>query len=199
LEIVIVISIATVHGPITGELLSTDEIFGGIILASMEIQTLLSHVSFLFQKSLGIWLCLWAIRYKADWDYKLSSTAKVVRWGVVGVGYTMAASLSGPPIMRLVPGVVGICFLCWPNFAYHLTNLFIQWPTTEGRLGSAASDGSRSVITYSFELGHDTFGGAATLESNNMILYSEGQRVTVAYDPLNPDHSKVVPRTSVEM
>ena len=53
-------------------------------------------------------------------------------------------------------------------------------PTTEGLVGSAASDGSHSVITYSFELGRDTFGGATTLALNNLIPYSEGQRVTVA-------------------
>jgi hypothetical protein len=162
----------------------------------MEGQTLISNVSYLFQKSVAIWFSLWAIRYKADWDYKLSGTAKTIRWSVVGIGYTLAAALPGPALVRLVPGVTGICFLCWPNLAYHLTNLFVAWPTTEGRVGSAALDGSRSVVTYSFELGRDTFGGATTLKSNNLIPYPEGQRVTVAYDPLNPDQSKVVPRNS---
>jgi len=101
--------------------------------------------------------------------------------------------------MRLVPGIIGISFLCWPNLAYHLTNPFIEWPTIEGRVGSAASDGLHSVITYSFELGRDTFGGATTLGSNNVIPYSEGQLVTVAYDPLNPAQSKVLPRTSAQI
>jgi hypothetical protein len=165
----------------------------------MEIQTLISHVSFLFQKSLGLWFLLWGIRYKADWDYKLSGTAKAVRWGLVGIGYALAAALPGPALMRLVPLVIGICFLCWPNLAYHLTNLFIEWPTTEGRVGSAASDGSHSLITYSFEVGRDTFGGASTIASKNAIPYSEGQRVTVAYDPLNPDQSKVLRRTSAQL
>jgi hypothetical protein len=98
----------------------------------------------------------------------------------------------------VVPGVIGICFLCWPNLAYHLTNLFVEWPTTEGRVGSAATDGSHLVVTYSFELGRDTFGGATTLALNNAIPYTEGQRVTVAYDPLNPDQSKVLPRTCAQ-
>jgi|ERR1035438_8826128 hypothetical protein len=167
-----------------------------MILATMEVQTLVSHVSFAFQKSLGLWLSLWAIRYKAAWDYNMSDTAKAVRWGVVGIGYALAAALPGPPIVRVVPGVLGMGFLCWPNLAYHLTNLFITWPTTEGRVGSAASDGSHSVITYSFELRSETFGGATTLALNHATAYSEGQRVTVAYDPLNPDQSKVLPRTS---
>ena len=55
--------------------------------------------------------------------------------------------------MRLVPGLAGICFLCWPNLAYHVTNLFVEWPTAEGRVGSAEQVDSRSIITYSFEVG----------------------------------------------
>jgi len=50
------------------------------LLASMELQAAVSHVSFLAQESLGIWFLVWAIRYKADWDFKLSATAKVARW-----------------------------------------------------------------------------------------------------------------------
>lgn len=153
---------------------------------------------FLFQKSVGIWLSLWAIRYKADWDYKLSGTAKGVRWGVVGIGYTLAA-LPGPALLRLLPGVVGICFLCWPNLGYHLTNFFVDWPITEGRVeSSSALDSSHSVVSYSFELGHDTFGGSATVKSQDVLPYSEGERVTVAYDPLNPDQSKILPQISAQ-
>ena len=159
----------------------------------MEIQALVSLVGFLLQKSLGIWFVTWAIRYKADWDYKLSGSAKGVRWAVVAIGYLLAASLPGPAPMRLVPGLLGICFLCWPNFAYHLTNLFVEWPTTEGQVGSALQDGSHSTITYSFELGGESFGGTATIKSGDE-RYSEGQRVTIAYDPLNPDQSKPLPQ-----
>lgn len=157
----------------------------------MEIQGLVSRISFLVQKSLGIWLAAWAIRYKGEWDYKLSSTAKGVRWSVVGLGYVLAASLPGPAPMRLVPGLLGHCFLCWPNLAYHLTNLFVEWPTTEGRVGSASQDGFHSIVTYSFELGGESYGGATTIRSVD-VSYSEGQQVRVAYDPLNPDRSRVL-------
>jgi Protein of unknown function (DUF3592) len=160
----------------------------------MEIQTLISRISFLLQKSLGIWLLVWAIRYKADWDFRLSRTAKAVRWGVVGGGYVLGASLPGPGVVRLVPGFVGICFLCWPNLAYHMTNLFVEWPTTEGRVGAVEQADSRSIITYSFELGGETFGGTTTLKQSGTDPYSEGQCVTVSYDPLNPDKSRVVAR-----
>jgi len=166
----------------------------------MRIQALLSHVSFLVQKSLGIWLAIWAIRYKADWDYKLSGTAKAVRWGVVAMGYVLAAALPGPGFVRLVPGITGLLFLCWPNLAYHLTNLFVEWPTIEGRLGSIVQDGLHSIVTYSFELGGVTFGGRATIKScERMKPYFEGRSVTIAYDPLNPDQSKVIPRIPAEI
>ena len=163
----------------------------------MDSQTLFTHVSFLVQKSIAIWLSLWAIRYKAKWDYKLSSAARNVRWAVVVIGYVLAAGLPGPAVVRLVPGFVGLSFLCWPNLAYHLTNLFVAWPTTDGRVDSATQDGSRSVVTHTFELGQDIFGGTATLR--DMIPYSEGESVKVAYDPLNPDQSKVLSRNSVKV
>ncbi len=152
------------------------------LLANMEFRTLISHVSFLVEKSIGIWFVFWAIRRKADVDYKLSGTAKTVRWTVVGAGYVLGAGLPGPAVTRVVPGLTGICFLCWPNLAYHLSNLFVQWPTTEGRVGSVVHDGSHSLISYNFEVGQDTFGGATSVKSNDAIRYSEGHRVMVAYD-----------------
>jgi len=36
---------------------------------------------------MGIYLSVWAIRYKADWDYKLSPQASVLRWSIVFLGY----------------------------------------------------------------------------------------------------------------
>ena len=43
----------------------------------------IAHISWMFEKSLGIWLAAWAVRYKAEWDYKLSGTARALRWGVI--------------------------------------------------------------------------------------------------------------------
>ena len=100
----------------------------------MDVQPLVSHVVFLTEQSFGIWLAIWALRYRAGWDYKLSSAAKTVRWSVVAVGYLLAASLPGPAVVRLVPGCVGIGFLCWPSFAYRLAKPFAEWPVTEARL-----------------------------------------------------------------
>ena len=57
---------------------------------------------------------------------------------------------------------------------------------------SFAQFASRPVVSYVFEFGGNTYGGTKALKSNDRTsLYSEGQDVTVAYDPLNPDESKV--------
>jgi len=164
----------------------------------MEVQSLILRVGFLLKSSLGIWFAAWAIRYKADWDYKLSGEANAVRMAVVGFGYLLAASLPGPAPVRLVPGLLGISFLCWPNFAYHLTNLFVDWPTTKGRVDSASQDGSQSTITYSFELRGESFGGTTTIKSV-AERYSDGARVRIAYDPLNPDQSKILRQITAEL
>jgi hypothetical protein len=63
----------------------------------------ISRVSFFWLKSLGPWLSVWVIRYKADCDYRLSPTAKGVRWLVVAIGYVLAASLPGPGFVRVIP------------------------------------------------------------------------------------------------
>ncbi len=162
------------------------------------MQMLFSRLSFLLEKSLGIWFVVWAIRRRSDWDYKLSSIAMAIRWGVVTVCYLLLATgFLSLAAVRLLVLAVGLCFLCWPNFAYNLSNFFIDWPTIEGRIGSVAQDGSRSVVTYSFELGRDTFGGRTTIRSISIPPYVAGERVEIAYDPLNPDESKLVPRSPV--
>src|SRR5579863_7670787 len=162
----------------------------------MEIQTLVSHTSFLLEKSLGIWFAVWAIRYRAAWDFKLGSVAKLLRWTVVGIGYLFAASLPGPAVVRLVPGLIGLCFLCWPNFAYHLNNIFARWPKTDGRVVSVSQTAHGYLVGYSFTVGGETCGGTATIRTtgspDNKQPYYEGQQIAVSFDPLNPNQSEVI-------
>ena len=151
----------------------------------------IAHMSWMFEKSLGIWLSVWVIRYNAQWDYKLSATARALRWAVVLTGYWLAASVPGPGFVRVISGFIGLGFLCWPNFAYHLSKLFVEWPTAQGRVVSADSSGSEAHVSYMFQVGDQTFGGNARVKSNPP-QFSEGQRIVIAYDPLNPDESKLV-------
>ncbi len=169
---------------------------GEVGALSNGVSGLLDFYGALSAKIACIWLSVWAIRRKSEVDYPLGTSAQWIRWIVVLLGFTVAY-FAPFKSLRLASGFTALAFLCWPNLAYHLTNLFVAWPTTEGRVDSATQDGSRSVITYTFELGQDIFGGTATLR--DMIPYSEGEPVTVAYDPLNPDQSKVLSRTSVKV
>ena len=58
---------------------------------------------------------------------------------------------------------------------------------------SFAQFDSHPVVSYTFEFGGNTYGGTRALRSNDHTnRYSEGQDVTVAYDPLNPDESKFI-------
>lgn len=79
-----------------------------------------AQTGFLIEKSVGPWLAVWAVRYRWNLDYRLSANARLVRWGVVAVGYSMALGSTIRDI-RLAGVLVGLAFLCWPNFAYHLT------------------------------------------------------------------------------
>ena len=116
----------------------------------------------------------------------------VLRWIVVTVCYLLvAAGVLGIAALRFSTLAVGLLFLCWPNLAYHLTKFFIQWPTIEGRIGSVLQDGSRSVVTYSFDVGQDSFGGRTTVNSESSRPYVAGELVEIAYDPLNPDESRL--------
>jgi|SRR5271155_2747136 len=75
----------------------------------------------------NVWLAVWAIRRKGELDYDLDPTAKRIRWTVVAIFLgtpTLRPALFGPrPGVRLCIALVGLLFLVWPNFAYHLARL----------------------------------------------------------------------------
>ena len=74
----------------------------------------------------NVWFAVWAIRHKGELDYELDSSAKLIRWFVVAIclGLTIQLpQLLNPPWFRLSVGLLGVAFLAWPNFAYHLTRI----------------------------------------------------------------------------
>lgn len=153
-----------------------------------------AQISFLVEKSLGPWLSVWAIRHKWNLDYKLNANARLVRWGLVILCY-FSAAVSGVAGVRLSGVFLGLVFLCWPNFAYHLTRIFEIWPSTIGTVNSSRVSGSTWSISYSFELNGQQYGGTSIckpLQDLNMTsIFPPGGQVTVSYDPLNPDKSMV--------
>jgi hypothetical protein len=88
--------------------------------------------------------------------------------------------------------LTGLVFLCWPNLAYHLGNLFEEWPTTEGRIESAQQQSSsRFAVAYDFVVGGERYGGHGTVESDGIgaDVSAKEMQVSIRYDPLNPSRS----------
>lgn len=71
-----------------------------------------------------IWLASWAFRRKYETDYPLESAGQSLRWFVVLGGLIAPFLLRGSNLgwARLAAGTIGMAFLCWPNFAYHIVN-----------------------------------------------------------------------------
>jgi len=160
----------------------------------MGIPNLFPQVSYALEKSLGLWLSVWAIRYNAGVDYKLGLRARVIRWTVVVTCFALT-SVPGSSLgwFRVSSYLLGLCFLCWPNLAYHLGNLSEAWPTAEGCVGAVQQrSDSRWMVDYDFEIDGERYGGHSTVKANNGIreaALSEGMRVLIRYDPLNPSRS----------
>lgn len=76
-------------------------------------------------KAFGVWFVFWAIRRKGEFDHPLNRNAKLVRWTIVVASFAATAQLRRPDAWayRSIALTIGLAFYCWPNFAYHLTNL----------------------------------------------------------------------------
>jgi len=81
-----------------------------------------------------IWFAVWAIRKRYDVDEKLDRAAQTVRWCIVATSFGLVL-VPGPEfkLVRIVAGVLLLAFLCWPNFAYHLRQLFKRSRALEDR------------------------------------------------------------------
>jgi hypothetical protein len=77
---------------------------------------------------LNIWLAVWAIRRKGEFDYELDKPARLIRWSMVGIGFGLIPRVPNQWAhagdVRISLGVLAMAFLCWPNFAYRLRRLF---------------------------------------------------------------------------
>jgi hypothetical protein len=91
----------------------------------MTVVNVLSFYGSYSAKIACIWFSVWAIRKKADADYSLDRPVRVVRWIAVVVGFAVGYCVPKPEFwyVRVAGGFLGLAFLCWPNFAYHLMNV----------------------------------------------------------------------------
>ncbi|HET9696129.1 MAG TPA: DUF3592 domain-containing protein, partial [Terriglobales bacterium] len=89
-------------------------------------------------------------------------------------------------------GMTGLCFLCWPNFAYHLDRFLRKWPTVKGSIVSCHDEESGRSISYNFTFNGQRYGGIAHLGESDDRVLAEGTDVLVQYDPYNPENSRLV-------
>jgi hypothetical protein len=96
------------------------------LTVSEELRQLMMGALAVGAKAFSLWLVAWAIRRKGEFDYKLDWVAQLVRWPIVAVSFAAAWRFRIPEswAYRSVALIIGLAFLCWPNFAYHLANLF---------------------------------------------------------------------------
>src|SRR6202035_1075722 len=69
-------------------------------------------------------------------DYPLDRSAQMVRWTAVVVGFAIGYYVPGQEFggsVRIAGAFLALGFLCWPNFAYHLSNLFRANVSPDGR------------------------------------------------------------------
>jgi len=74
----------------------------------------------------SVWVMLWGIRRKGEFDYQLDEDAKRVRWLIVvsSMAFSYLSAVVLDSTWCVLGGwIVATAFLAWPNFAYHLTNL----------------------------------------------------------------------------
>jgi hypothetical protein len=84
--------------------------------------------------SASIWFIVWAIRRRAEVDENLDRSATVLRWVIVAVGYIVASlPVNGIGWLQVIAFVVGLLFLCWPNFAYDTMRLVRRSAEPRGR------------------------------------------------------------------
>jgi len=167
------------------------------ILLSLEkimgLQMVVSQARHLVERSAVLWFCAWAVHHpRAGWDYRLSNAAKATRWTIILVGYVLAVSLPALTA-RSIAEFIALAFLCWPNLAYHLTNLFIKRSIimTQARVESVAYDGPLAELSYNFTYGSERFGGTTRVKRRpSPDGWAPGDSLEVLFDPLNPEKSK---------
>ncbi len=115
------------------------------------IQQFLTNAGVIGTPAINLWIGIWALRRKFEWDHKLSNRAHSVRKIIVLTCWAIASiPREGIAIgtLRSIAFVVGLAFLWWPNCAYHFTRLF--------QLGNACDQGCRHYSHFAREQGNLT-------------------------------------------
>ena len=101
-----------------------------------------------------IWFASWGFRKHHDLDHPLDPLAHAIRWGVVVFGFWLAYYANNGYVRVISCFALGLSFLCWPNFAYHLARLFRKKSPDAPEITEGA--GSQQPETESLLEGHFT-------------------------------------------
>lgn len=106
----------------------------------------LQYLEGLTASAATIWFAFWAIRSKYELDYPLDRGSRTIRWGMIAIGFFLAL-LRAPEFkpLRLLGGVLYLGFLCWPNFAYHLSRLFRRRNNRDNNNDEGENEASGSI------------------------------------------------------
>jgi len=89
------------------------------------LESFLFKIRFIVMNAMGIWFVVWALRRRYDLDEQLDHRMQIIRWLVVIIGISIGSFPSVRyGIIKVLAGLNGIAFWCWPNFAYRLTSIF---------------------------------------------------------------------------
>jgi hypothetical protein len=73
-----------------------------------------------------MWFAAWGVRKKYELDEAMDLLSRTIRWSGVIVGLMVGYFPRGAELkwVRICGGLIGLAFLCWPNFAVSLSHAF---------------------------------------------------------------------------
>jgi hypothetical protein len=93
----------------------------------MTFRETILYIEQLAGTAVSVWFVCWAYRRRYELDIHLTRSEQIARWVVVAICLAITL-LPGAHLqlaaIRIIGGLVGICFVAWPNLGHHALNLF---------------------------------------------------------------------------
>jgi hypothetical protein len=122
-------------------------------LTSMDLtfRQFVSNAMLLAGCAINLWIAIWSVRRRGEFDLKLDRGTRKIRWSIVVAAWILASlplSRFGP--IRVAALFLGVAFLWWPNLAYYLMRLLRGGQTsgTSGRPQGFLPDDGGGGFTF---------------------------------------------------
>jgi uncharacterized membrane-anchored protein len=88
---------------------------------------ILPYLRLVGQSALSVWFISWAIRKRNGIECRLTKVENIIRWTAVLFCFSLGL-LQGQEFaaIRVISGLIGLCFVALPNLAHYLARLFIK-------------------------------------------------------------------------